>query len=589
MSVLTKQSPAESRDDAAKFAAGRSMVIGDGLTIAGFVNPADLEYDEPIDRVDFHFGVSRRTFVQVLGAGLMIAVCDFPLSADAQQAPGGGRRGGGGGRGGFFGSGPVKLAARLHIGKDGNVTLLTGKVECGQGSRTELTEAAAEELRLPFDRVTLVMADTELCPNDGGTSGSGSTPRTVPAIRQAAATARQMFVDTACKTWSVEAAELEVRDGKVIHTPSGREKTYVELLGDVEAAKAFDDTMPGRGELTPVKDWKVMGVPTPRPNRRDLVSGVHRYPSDIIRPGMLYGKVLRPASFGLGSKAARLKSVDVSAAKAMDGVVVAKDGDFVGVAAPSSYLAKQAIEAIAPTAEWEHPAHPSSAELFTHLENTAQGGVPANRFKDALTAAAKSLKQDYRVAYVQHAPMEPRAAVAEWEGDKLTVWTATQNPFGVKGELVGAFRLPEDKVRVIVPDFGGGFGGKHSGECAIEAARLAKEAGKPVHLQWTRAEEFTWAYFRPSALVKAEASLDSNGKIATWYYTSINADQSELQTPYRVGQAQQQSVARCVALAAWFVSGLGKHGPHVCPGMFHGRVGRSGGEKPLGVSPGTFG
>ena len=100
----------------------------------------------------------------------------------------------------------MKLAARLHIGKDGNVTLLTGKVECGQGSRTELTEAAAEELRLPVDRVTLVMADTELCPNDGGTSGSGSTPRTVPAIRQAAATARQMFVDTACKTWSVEAS-----------------------------------------------------------------------------------------------------------------------------------------------------------------------------------------------------------------------------------------------------------------------------------------------------------------------------------------------------------------------------------------------
>src|SRR5436190_6534489 len=190
---------------------GEGEVFGDinGLTLAGFVNPADLEYQEPIETIDFHFGVSRRTFVQVLGAGLMIAVCDFPQTAEAQQAPGG-RRGAGGGRGGgFFGSGPVKLAARLHIGKDGKVTLFTGKVECGQGARTELTEAAAEELRVPVDRVTLVMADTELCPDDGGTSGSGSTPRTVPAIRQAAATARQVFVDTAAKSWNVEAGEIE--------------------------------------------------------------------------------------------------------------------------------------------------------------------------------------------------------------------------------------------------------------------------------------------------------------------------------------------------------------------------------------------
>jgi isoquinoline 1-oxidoreductase len=134
--------------------------------------------------------------------------------------------------------------------------------------------------------------------------------------------------------------------------------------------------------------------------------------------------------------------------------------------------------------------------------------------------------------------MEPRAAVAEWIDGKLTVWTATQNPFGVRGELMRAFRLGEDRVRVIVPDFGGGFGGKHSGECAVEAARLAKGAGKPVCLRWTRQEEFTWAYFRPAAVIEAEASLDASGKISSWYFININSGGSAVDTPYRVGKKE---------------------------------------------------
>jgi len=131
--------------------------------------------------------------------------------------------------------------------------------------------------------------------------------------------------------------------------------------------------------------------------------------------------------------------------------------------------------------------------------------------------------------------MEPRAAVAEWAADgKLTVWTATQNPFGVRGELVRAFGVPEEKVRVIVPDFGGGFGGKHTGECAVEAARIAKAAGKPVSLRWTREEEFTWAYFRPAGVIDAEASLSDDGSITSWYFVNINSGPSAIDTPYRV-------------------------------------------------------
>src|SRR5206468_1769756 len=154
--------------------------------------------------------------------------------------------------------------------------------------------------------------------------------------------------------------------------------------------------------------------------------------------------------------------------------------------------------------------------LFAYLRKNARGGVPKNSFADEMAKAPRKLQQSYDVAYVQHCPMEPRAAVAEWDDGKLTVWTGSQVPFGVKGELVRSFGLADDRVRVIVPDFGGGFGGKHSGECAVEAARLARAAGKPVSLRWTREEEFTWAYFRPAAVIDPEATLSADGALSSW-------------------------------------------------------------------------
>ena len=168
--------------------------------------------------------------------------------------------------------------------------------------------------------------------------------------------------------------------------------------------------------------------------------------------------------------------------------------------------------------------------------------MPPNPFADELAQAKKVLRQTYQVAYVQHAPLEPRAAVAEWLEGKLTVWTGTQNPFGCRSELARAFHLGEDQVRVIVPDFGSGFGGKHTGEAGIEAARLAKAAGRPVSLRWTRREEFTWAYFRPAAVIQIEAGLDDKGKLTCWHFVNINAGGSGIETPYRAGKHQSQSV-----------------------------------------------
>jgi CO/xanthine dehydrogenase Mo-binding subunit len=511
----------------------------EGISLPTIPDPIALAYDEPVDRVDFHFHVTRRQFVQVLGAGLVIAIAHNPLLAQEEES---GRKVGRGRGGGFLGGGPIAYAARLHIGKDGSITVFTGKVEGGQGARAELTQAAAEELRVPVDRVNLVMADTALVPNDGITAGSGTTPRTVPAVRQGAAAARNLLVALAAKTWGVDASEIEVRDGKVVHPASNREQSYGDLASAEDATSAFQQLVPTGVTLTPIKQWKIMGVPTSRPNRQDLVTGAHQYPSDIIRPGMLHGKILRPPSFGLNSKPARLKSVDAGVIKAMEDVVVVHEGDFVGVAAPTTYLANQAIEEIAKTAEWEHPDHPSSSQLFEHLEKTARGGVRENPFKDELAAAAKTVKQEYHVPYVQHCPMEPRATVAEWNDGKLTVWTATQGPFAVRSELARAFRIAEENIRVITPDFGGGFGGKHTGECAVEAAKLAQAAEKPVSLRWTRPEEFTWAYFRPAGLIKAEATLDADGKITSWHFVNINSGNQSLQPNYKTGQAKTQFV-----------------------------------------------
>jgi isoquinoline 1-oxidoreductase len=267
---------------------------------------------------------------------------------------------------------------------------------------------------------------------------------------------------------------------------------------------------------------------------------------------MLYAKILRAPSFN-----ASLTSVDLSTAKAMPGVAVVQDDQFVGVAAPNSALAETALEKISDTAKWATTPQPSSDELFDYLEKNAV--VPDNPFAAGL-AGARTARQTYHVPYIQHAPLEPRAALAEWTDGKLTVWTGTQNPFAVRSELARAFHLPTDSVRVVVPDFGGGFGGKHSGECAVEAARLAKAAGKPVSLRWSREEEFTWAYFRPAAVIRAEASLDTQGKLATWHFININSGPQGVETPYTVGRTDCHYVAskpplrhgsyRCLAATA---------------------------------------
>jgi len=223
-------------------------------------------------------------------------------------------------------------------------------------------------------------------------------------------------------------------------------------------------------------------------------------------------------------------------------VIAVQDGSFVGVAAPTSQRARTALAAIAPTAQWETAPHPASTEVYDYLRDHVAGGVPQNGFTEQLAAANQTRRATYHTAYIQHVPMETRAAVAEWADGALTVWTGTQNPFGYRSELARAFRLSEAQVRVIVPDTGGGFGGKHTGEAAIEAARLAQAAGKPVSLKWTRSEEFTWAAFRPAAVIDVEGTLDAAGQITSWHFININSGGAAVESPYRISQQRALAV-----------------------------------------------
>lgn len=484
--------------------------------------PIEPERYELFAPFPYHFEFVRREFFRIFGCGLVV-VCVLPEASAFQEA---GRRG--------FGRGeqlPQKISAWLHIGENGTVTVNTGKVEMGQNIRTSLTQAVAEELRVSPGSIRMVMGDTDLTPYDMGTFGSRTTPTMSPQLCRASAAALDALFNLAAKTWNADRAKLVAADGAISDPATARSAKYAELLKGQELAQAI----PAEDPLVPAAQWKVMGTSLPKVDGRDFVTGKHKYASDLKLTGMLHGKILRPSSFG-----ATLASFDTKAAEAMPGVTVVHDGDFVGVSAPSVEAGSRAIAAI--KAEWKSSPQPSRRELFDYLKQnpTASNGFErggAHKLGDVpagLASADTHSEQTYTVAYIAHTPLAPRAAVAEWKNGKLNVWTGTQRPFGVRTELADAFHIPEDHVRVQMPDAGGGYGGKHTGECAIEAARLARAAGRPVKLVWTREEEFTWAYFRPAGVIEVKGGVRHDGTVTAWEFHNYNSGSAAIGTPYDI-------------------------------------------------------
>ena len=469
----------------------------------------------------YHFDLGRREFFKFLGAGLLVVSVLKP-AVIAQESGGASRRGE---------SLPKEIDAWLHIGESGKVTVYTGKAEMGQNIRTSLSQAVAEELHVPIEKIEMVMGDTQLTPFDMGTFGSRTTPTMNLQLRKVAAAAREMMIGLAAAQWQTDRQHLVAADGKVTDPPNKRSVEYAALTKGQQLTQTVTPETP----LIPAANWKVAGQSALKVDGRDFVTGRHRYPSDQKLPDMLYGKVLRPPSFG-----ATLLSLDTQKAEQM-GATAVHDGNFVGAAAASTELAAAACAAI--QAEWKSEPQPSSKDLFDYLrKNTVEGKDPTgdgDRYDvgavdQALASADHRLQQTYTVSYIAHTPLEPRAALAKWDGDNLTVWTGTQRPFGVRGQLAEAFRIPEDRVRVLMPDTGSGYGGKHTGETAIEAARLARAAKRPVKLVWTREEEFTWAYFRPAGVIDATSGVRSDGTITAWEFHNYNSGSAGIRTYYEI-------------------------------------------------------
>ena len=462
------------------------------------------------------FALDRRDFLKLLGGGILVCASGTRLVSQESGRMRGTREL------------PKDIAAWLYIADSGHITVYTGKVEVGQNIRTSLAQQVAEELGVRMESIAMVMGDTAVVPWDMGTFGSRTTPTMGPQLRTMAVAAREVLLNLAAQNWKVEPGSLVAADGRITNPKTHQSRSY----GELTHGQKLVQVVAADPALTPATQWKIAGQSVAKVDGAEFVTGKHQYTSDLSRPGMLHGKVLRPAGFK-GS----LVSLDDSAARRYTDVVVVRDGDFVGVAAPDLWSAEQALEAL--KANWKVPPQIADRELFAYLKANADKGESepprtSGSIKEALASAPIKLSQTYTIQYIQHAPLEPRAAVAEWQGDKLTVWTTTQRPFAVRDDLAAAFHIPSENVHVLMPDAGGAYGGKHTGDAALEAARLAKAAKKPVRLVWTREEEFTWAYFRPAGVIEINSSAQRDGVLTAWECHNYNSGAAALDTPYNV-------------------------------------------------------
>ena len=492
--------------------------MSDKLNFQAGLEPERYELSAP---PSYRFDVDRREFFKFLGTGVLVVSVWKEGRGQESGKPGSHK-------GTRDESLPSEIGAWLHIGEDGTVTAYTGKVEVGQNIRTSLSQAIAEELHVSVEKIRMVMGDTKLVPFDQGTFGSRTTPDMNLQLRRVASAARDILVGIAAKQWQVDRNRLVASDGKITDSASKRSVEYAALV----KGKELTETLPAEDPLIPAAQWSVAGRSFPKVDGRGFVNGEHRYPSDQKLPDMLFGKVLRPVAFG-----ATLSALDTSEAEKIPGVVVVHDGNFVGVAAATADMASRAVGAI--RAEWKSEPQISNNELFEFLKKNPdkEDSVfthETGSMEKAFASADHHLQETYTVSYIAHAPLEPRAALAQWSGDNLTVWTGTQRPFGVREELAKAFRITEDRVRVLMPDTGSAYGGKHTGETAVEAARLAKAAKRPVKLLWTREEEFTWAYFRPAGVMEIRGALRKDGTILGWEFHNYNSGAAGIRTFYDV-------------------------------------------------------
>lgn len=402
-----------------------------------------------------------------------------------------------------------EVGAFLSIDAQGGVTVYVGKVDLGTGVRTGMTQIAAEELDVPMARITIVEGDTALTPDQGVTYGSLSIQNGGVQLRAAAATARRELIRLAAERLRTEPAGLRVEDGVVIG-PGGR-VSYAELVGGRALALKVDANAP----IKPPEARRIVGRAVPRVDIPDKVFGRFRYVYDVRREGMLHGRTVFPPALG-----ATVEAVDEASVRGIPGVVrVVREGNYVGVVAETEWAAIKAARALRVRwSSWE--GLPDQARLWEHVRATpvAQVQVTSDRGNpaEAIRGAAKQLSASYDFPIHSHASMGPSCAVAEFAGDRLTVWTSSQGTHTLRKQLGLMLGMPVERIRCIYLEGSGCYGRNGHEDAAADAALLARAVGRPVRVQWMRQDEHGWDPKGPPHLVDLRAGLDAQGNIVGW-------------------------------------------------------------------------
>lgn len=411
------------------------------------------------------------------------------------------------------------LDSWIRIDNQDTITVLSGKVEYGQGIKTALAQIAAEELDVALERVRVAATDTDHSPDEGLTVGSMSMETSGRAVRMAAAEARHILLSIAYEELEAPLERLIVQDGTIRDPLTGRSTTYWDLFG----GQRFARQVSGMGQPKSPEEYQVVGRPAKRLDLVAKVTGIPTYLHDLELPGMRYARIVRPPNY-----AARLVSADLDTVRELPGMVqVVQDGSFLAVIADSEIHAIQAMEALRAATVWQgEPQLPPCQNLYDHLLNApAQSslvvdGTPTEDPIPPLGAtpgAVQTLQASYYRPYQMHASLGPSAAVAQYEDGKLTLWVHSQGVYPIRAAVAPVLGMAEDDIRVIQVEGAGCYGHNGADDAALDAALLARCCpGDPISVQWMRADEFAWEPYGPAMVIKMQAGLGAQGELLDW-------------------------------------------------------------------------
>jgi isoquinoline 1-oxidoreductase beta subunit len=404
----------------------------------------------------------------------------------------------------------------VEIDPNDTIIIRYARAEMGQGSMTSAPMIIAEELDADWKKVRVEYATahenlrTKRAYGDMASVGSRTIRNSQEYLRKAGATARDMLILAAAQQWGVPASECKSERNKVIHVPSKRSLSYGQL-----AAAAAKLEAPKQVKLKDPKDWTLIGKSIPRVDIPDIVTGKIRYGIDTQLPGMLHAAVAACPVFN-----GKVKTMDASKVENRRGIVkVLNMGEFVAVVADNWWRAKEALREV--SVDWDVGEHGtlSSAAIMAHFKAGMEQPELAIARNDgntnaAMSKAAKVVEAEYFTPYLAHATMEPMVCTAWLQGDKLEVWSSTQNPEGTLAVSAATAGVPQTNVKVHPVQLGGGLGRKSPQDFTRQAVMIAKAmAGKPVKMLWTREEEIQHGLYRPASLMRFKAGMDANGKV----------------------------------------------------------------------------